>query len=44
MIRLLYDLDPAHFNTAYGLTWQAALNMIVVELELLADPNIDIFN
>lgn len=44
MLRWLYDLDLGHFYTAYGLTWQAALNMIVVELELLADPDMDLFN
>ena len=32
-----YHLDPAHFYTAPGLAWQAALKMTRVELELLTD-------
>ena len=30
-----YDLDPAHFYTAPGLSWQAALKITGVQLELL---------
>lgn len=32
-----YDLDPGHFYTAPGLSWQAALKMTNVWLELLTD-------
>ena len=32
-----YELDPAHFLTAPGLTWKAALKKINVKLELLTD-------
>ena len=33
----IYGLDPAHFYTAPGLVWQAALKITGVQLELLAD-------
>ena len=32
-----YDLDPAHYYTAPGLAWDAALKVTEVELELLSD-------
>ena len=32
-----YKLDPAHYNTASGLAWDAALKITKVELELLSD-------
>ena len=32
-----YNLDPAHFYTAPGLAWDAALKITKVELELLSD-------
>ena len=32
-----YKLDPAHYFTAPGLSWDAALKMTKVELELLSD-------
>ena len=32
-----YGLDPAHYYTAPGLSWDAALKMTGVELELLTD-------
>ena len=32
-----YNLDPAHYYTAPGLAWDAALKLIEVELELLSD-------
>ena len=32
-----YKLDPAHYFTAPGLAWDAALKMTKVELELLSD-------
>ena len=34
-----YNLDPAHYYTAPGLAWNAALKVTVVELELLSDPD-----
>ena len=33
----IYELDPAHFLSALGLTWQACLKKNEVELELLAN-------
>ena len=36
---LNYSLDPAHFLTAPSLSWQAALKMTKVSLELLTDPD-----
>ena len=35
-----YELDPAYFLSALGLTWQACLEKTEVELELLTDCNI----
>ena len=32
-----YELDPAHFLSALGLAWQAALKKTGIELELLTD-------
>ena len=32
-----YNLDPSHYYTAPGLTWDAALKVTEVELELLSD-------
>ena len=32
-----YGLDPSHFLTAPGLSWQAALKMTGVKLELMTD-------
>ena len=32
-----YNLDPAHYYTASGLTWDAALKLTKVKLELLTD-------
>ena len=34
-----YKLDPAWYYTSPGLTWDAALKMTGVELELLTDPD-----
>ena len=33
----VYELDPAHFLSASGLTWQACLKKKEVKLELLTD-------
>ena len=33
----IYELDPAHFLTARGLAWQAALKKTIVRLVLLTD-------
>lgn len=38
-----YGLDPAHYMTAPGLGWDAALKMTEVEMELLTDQNMHIF-
>jgi len=38
-----YDLDPAHFYTSPGLSWQACLKMTGVELELFQDPDMYLF-
>ena len=35
-----YNLDPAHYYTAPGLAWDAALKVTRVELELLSDIDI----
>ena len=35
----IYGLDPAHYFTAPGLSWDACLKITKVELELLTDPN-----
>ena len=32
-----YGLDPSHFLAAPGLSWQAALKMTGVKLELMTD-------
>ena len=38
-----YDLDPAHYYTAPGLSWDAMLKMTEVELELLTDIDMHLF-
>ena len=38
-----YRLDPSHFYTAPGLSWEAALKMTNVKLELLTDPDMFLF-
>ena len=38
-----YDLDPAHCYTAPGLSWQAALKMTGVTLDLLTDIDMHLF-
>ena len=39
-----YNLDPCHFYTSPGIVWQACLKMTEVELELLTDLDIYLFN
>ena len=39
----IYGLDPAHFCTAPGLSWQVVLKMTGVNLELLTDPDMHLF-
>ena len=34
-----HNLDPAHYYTAPGLAWDAALKLTEVKLELLSDPD-----
>ena len=34
-----YNLDHAHYYTAQGLAWDAALKLTEVKLELLFDPD-----
>ena len=38
-----YGLDPAHYYTAPGLSWDALLKMTGVELELLTDQDMHLF-
>ena len=36
----IYELDPAHFVSAPGLTWQACLKKTGVKLELITDYDV----
>ena len=38
-----HGLCPSHYMSATGISWDAVLIMIVVELELIPDPDIYIF-
>ena len=38
-----YKLDPAHFTTAPGLSWTAALKYTGVKLEIPMDPDMHMF-
>ena len=38
-----YDLDPCHYFSARGLSWDAMLKMTKVELEKISDPDIHLF-
>ena len=38
-----YSLDPAHFFTSPGLTWQTALKMTRIKLDFLTDIDIHLF-
>jgi hypothetical protein len=40
---LKYRLDPAHYNTAPGLSWSAALLLTKRRLEIPTDPNMHLF-
>ena len=40
----IYKLDPAHYYTAPGLSWDACLKMTGIELELLTDVNMLLMN
>lgn len=39
----VYGLDPTHFVTAPGLSWNACLKMTGIKLQLLTDPDMNIF-
>jgi hypothetical protein len=41
--KINYGLDPLWYNTAPGLAWDAALKLTEVELELISDPDMDLF-
>ena len=38
-----YNLDPCHYYTAPGLSWDACLKMTGIELELISDPDMYLF-
>ena len=38
-----YGLDPAHYQTTPGFTWDCALKMIGVRLDLLSDIDMVMF-
>ena len=38
-----YKLDPAHFYTSPGLSWDACLKMTEIELELISDGDMYLF-
>jgi len=38
-----YGLDPAHFNTTPGMSFQACLKMFGVKLDLFTDPDMHLF-
>ena len=38
-----YELDPCHYFSAPGLSWDAMLKMTKVELEKISDPDMHIF-
>ena len=38
-----YGLDPAHYFTSPGLSWDACLKMTEIELELISDPDMYLF-
>ena len=38
-----YELDPCHYFSSPGLSWDAILKMTGIELELISDINIHLF-
>ena len=38
-----YGLDPVHFSTAPGLSWHACLKMTKVRLQVITDPDMNLF-
>lgn len=38
-----YGLDPAHFATAPGLSWHACLKMTKIRLDVVRDPDMNMF-
>jgi hypothetical protein len=38
-----HNLDPTHFISLQGLSWQACLKMTKVKLELLTDRGSEVF-
>ena len=39
----VYGLDPTHFCTAPSLSWHACLKYTGVTLEIVTDPNMNLF-
>ena len=38
-----YNLDPYHYSSAPGLSWDAMLKMTKIELEKISNPDIHLF-
>ena len=38
-----YGLDPCHYFSSHGLSWDVMLNMTEIELELLSDTETYLF-
>ena len=38
-----YNLDPTHYFSAWGLSWDAMLKMTKIQLEKISDPDKHIF-
>ena len=38
-----YELCPSHYLSAPGLSWDARLKMTKTKLELISDPDIELF-
>ena len=38
-----YELDPAHYCTSSGLSWNACLKMTNIKLEFISDPDMYLF-
>ena len=39
-----YGLDPCHYISSTGLRWDATLKMTEIELELISDTDMHLFN